>query len=620
MTAVMRPLTRAEIGARILRLPQDQQAHALRCLKALGPALDRKGAKAQATRDVVRRRGYVGDPWAYFRDIFGLSLSNQQDEVLALLQKHAKILIPSANNVGKTFLLAGWGVYRLDAVAALEDEETGEQEQGAKLLLPGPDHPTIFATIYAKMLTLARRAELRGHLMPGVRSERSVLWQVRPEWDIEAFSPPSRVTQQIAHTASGRHHRNQVALIEEGQGVPESTWGAVEGMCSSEGNQVASSFNPTEPVGPAFQRARSGSYKVIHLSAFDHPNVRQRKSVIPGAIDFIVVDSRVRDQCQMRGAWPGTALQAEHNDFVYALSVLDAPEHGARTDGVLGHPDAVPNVYRPGPRFTAQVLGQWPASSESGLFNASDVDAAMQRWALTRDPNSLPDNVGVDPAREGGDDPTAAPRWGAPADVLLRAYSEAQKVSQAAIDLLRSTRRARVGTIRVLRRGKGPEIATRLAALFPGSPFTIDEGGVGTSPLDYLVTVLHRACVAVSFAESPLTPPVPDEPWCENMRTQLYVRASMLVHRGLVDIPNDPLLREELLAHSVLESSKVVEKLDRRTNQTIKVREPSVLLIPKDEIKKLIGRSPDRSDCFVLSVFNRPIVTHTVQQTKFRVR
>lgn len=616
-----RPLTRAEIGARILRLPEDQQAHALRCLKALGPALERRGAKAQAQRDYRQRRRYAGDPAAYFADILGLTLTKQQEDVLEQLVTWPKVLIPSGNNLGKTFILGAWAVYRFDAVAALEDAETGEREQGARILLPGPDHDTVFQTVYAEMLSLARRAELRGHLMPGERSIKSVTWSVREKWNVEAFAPARRVEQKVSHTASGRHHRNQVALVEEGQGVSEATWGAVEGMCSSDGNQIISSFNPTEPIGAAFQRARSGSYRVIHLSAFNHPNVRERRLVIPAAVDFKVIDARVRNECQDRGPFPGTPAQDEHHDFLYALPTIDMPEMGARKDGQLGHPSASLRVYRPSGRFTAQVFGKWPASSESGLFNAGDVDAAMARWATTRDPATVPDNVGVDPAREGGDDPTAAPRWGDSADALLRLYAQAQKVSQAAIDMLRATRRARVGTVRIFPRGKGPEIATRLAAIFPGSPFTIDEGGIGASPLDYLTSVLHRQAVGVSFAETPLDRTSDDEPWSENMRTQLYVRAAMLTHRGLVDIPNDALLREELLAHSVLDKAKVVEKLDRRTNRTIKVREPSVLLIPKDEIKKMIGRSPDRADAFVLSLFNRPIVPHqVVQQTKFRHR
>jgi hypothetical protein len=156
--------------------------------------------------------------------------------------------------------------------------------------------------------------------------------------------------------------------------------------------------------------------------------------------------------------------------------------------------------------------------------------------------------------------------------------------------------------------------------LFPHSPFTIDEGGVGSSPLDYLTSVLHRDCDGVSFAEKTLPRTSQDEPWCENMRTQLYVRAAMLTNRGLVDMPNDPLLREELLAHSTFETSKVVEEIDPRTNRAIKVREPGVGLIPKDDIKKMIGRSPDRADAFVLALFSRPIVHHTIQQTTFRVR
>lgn len=612
--------SRSEIAARILKLPPDKQAAAIRCVKALEPALKRKGARSQATRDYLQRRKYVGDPWAYFADIFGVTLTKQQDAVVERLLTVPKLLIPSGNNLGKTFLLAGWGVYRFDAVAALEDSETGQREQGAQILLPGPDHETVFRTVYAEMLALALRAEARGHLMPGERSDKSVTWQVRAKWHVEAFAPAQRVRNDVAHSASGRHHRNQIALIEEGQGVPEPTWAAVEGMCSSDGNQIVSSFNPTNPVGSAFQRSRSGSFATIHLSAFDHPNVKKRALVIPAAVDFKVIDGRVRDQCQDRGPYPATPVEPEQKDFVYAVPSTNASEHGPRADGRPGHPDAQLRVYRPSARFTAQVLGEWPATSESGLFNAGDVDAAMLRWSRSPDPATIPDNVGVDPAREGDDDPAAAPRWGESASSLLRAYKEAQNVNQAAIDQLRQTRRCRIGNIRILPRGKGPEVATRLAALFPASPFAIDEGGVGTSPFDYLATVLQRQCTAVSFAETPLDV-LPGEPYSENMRTQLYVRLSMLVARGLVDLPNDPLLREELLAHATEESSKVITKRDPRTNETVKVREPAVALIPKDDIKKMIGRSPDRADACVLAVFSRPMpAVGTWQVGKFRVR
>jgi hypothetical protein len=606
-----------------MALPEHERARAMLNLKAINKRTENlRGVRSQASRDVNHRRGYAmrNDPWGYIHDILGWELSQQENDVLDALVKHSRVLVPSANNCGKTFTLAAYGIYRFDAVAALEDPNTGDREQGARILLPGPDHDTVFQTLYSEMLTHARRAESRGHLMPGERSDRSVLWQVRPKWNMEAFSPPARVQEQVTHKASGRHHRNQVALIEEGQGVPEPVWRAAEGMCSAAGNQIISTFNPTEPIGPAYMRARTGAYHVQHLSAFDHPNVIERKLVIPPAVDFKVVDARVRVDCRDRGPFPGTPIEPEHHDFVYALAEPNAREVGARSDGYRGHPHGKLRVYRPGGTFTAQVLGQWPQSAEDSLFNPAAIDASMARWRESQDPTTPPDRVGVDVAREGKDDAAAAPSWGATAESILRAWFDAELRGPLAMANIRVNRRIRIGEIRVLPKGDGVDIARHLIQLFPRSPFNVDETGVGSSPLDHLRRVLHRDVFGVAFG-SAATPPITDaEPWSENLRTQLYVRLALLVNRGLVDLPDSPTLREELLAHSLHHGDKTFERLDRRTNQTVKERVPSVALLPKDKIKKLIGRSPDLAEACVLSVFGRPPVPVGVSQSTFKVR
>lgn len=553
------------------------------------------GVKAQARRRPDERRGYADDPLAYFFDVLGWELTAQQEAALDLVHCHPRVLLPSANNMGKTFVLGGYGVFRIDAVAALEDDYRDLPEQGGRVLLPGPDHPTIFATVYDSMLEHAGRAERRGHLMPGVRSHRSVNWRVREGWTVEAFSPPKKVGQNVAHTASGRHHQNQVALIEEGQGVPESLWLATEGMCSSQGNKVVSSFNPTEPIGPAYQRARGGAYRVLHLDAFEHPNLTEREYVVPGAVDYLTIDARVRSECRDRGRYPSTVPDEEMGDFLYALAPLDTPERGPRDDGVLGHPDGEIHIYRPSPTFTAQVRGRWPESADTGLFDPGAWDKAVERWRRRTPPADEPDRVGLDCARRGSDDSCAVPAWGDDADTLLRAFAVAQQERRGAVDKLRGTRRAYVGECRILQKGDGPDVASQASRLFPHSPFNVDEGGVGASAFDHLNRVLGRQAAPVSFAASP-PEPTPGEPWSENLRTAMYVRAARLVNLGLVDVPDDPLLREEILAHELIPRSRTVGRKKR------KERKPSVLLLSKDDVKEKIGRSPDRADGFVLSL------------------
>lgn len=550
-------------------------------------------------RDPLQRRKYAGDPWAYARDICGWKLTGQQEQALDLIEKCDRLLVPAGNNIGKTFVLALYLMYRMDAVAALEDKERGLEEQGGRILLPGPDHATIFATVYAEMLEHAARAERRGYLMPGRRSEQSVLWRVRPRWEVEPFSPKQRVAQTVAHSAAGRHHRNQIALIEEGQGVEEQVWRGVEGMCSAAGNKVISSFNPTESRGAAYTRATSGSYRVLHLSAFDHPNIVERRPVVPDAVDFHVIDTRVRHDCRDRGPYPRVRIVRERGDFYYSLPPRGARERGPREDGIPGHPAGKVRVYRPNGAFIAQVLGRWPKASELTLFDPESWDEAVARWRRRRPKKGAPDMLGLDVAREGDDETSGAPRWGEDAETLLLDYAAIREAGDEGLKAFRRLRRQVIGEIITFPPGKGPETARAVAAVFPGCPWAVDEGGVGASVLDHAVAVLGLEAIGVSFAATPPRP-TPGESWSENLRTAMYVRAALMVAAGLVDVPPDPLLREEALAHEVEPRARTVLAPERGPG--VKVRKPSVLLIEKKKVKKRIGRSPDRMDAFVLGI------------------
>lgn len=598
------PLTKRQLAARILTLPPEQQCAAVEAFAKLyrGGADEPRGTRSQAFRDPEARRKYVGDPWAYFRDILGVVLAPEQEEALALIQRSSRVLLPSANNVGKTFLLGGYGVYRMDAVAALEGD--GVPEQGGRILLPGPDHRTIFATIYSEMLALAHRAETRGHLMPGRRSENSVLWRVGPKWEVEPFSPQALTNQEVRHSASGRHHRNQVALIEEGQGVDAPLWRGAEGMCSSEGNKIISSFNPTEPVGPAYERARTGAYDVFHLSAFRHPNVLERAAAIPAAVSVNTIDARVRTETRERGPYPKVQPEPDRHDFVYALPPEDAEERGPREDGHLGHPDGELRVYRPESTFIAQVLGQYPETSQVGLFDGASWAAAVERWRQEPDPDEPPDRVGLDVSRSGEDETIGAPAWGDTAEALLRAYLDAFDTGPDTLAGLLETGRARVGELEVIPKGDGVDVAQATVDRFGKVPMNVDDGGVGSSPLDHLRRVLGVEAEGVSFAATPPLPMRPGfVPYCENVRTWMYVTAAKVVRLGLADVPDDPLLRAELMAHWLENKTRTVDVIDGR-GRTVKKRMPSVLLCDKEELKKKIGRSPDRADAFVLSLFD----------------
>lgn len=164
--------------------------------------------------------------------------------------------------------------------------------------------------------------------------------------------------------------------------------------------------------------------------------------------------------------------------------------------------------------------------------------------------------------------------------------------------------RVRVGELRIAPKGDGPTAARYIAKDFRDCPWNVDvTGGIGASIHDHAKQVLHIDSHEVSFSSSPPSR-LPEEPYCENVRAALYIRASMLVNRGLADVPDDPILREEVMAAELVHGTRTAEV--QENGRTIKKRMPSVRILDKDEIRKKIGRSPDRADSFVLSLWGVP--------------
>lgn len=565
-----------------------------------GPEAILRASAPPSGRPAESRRRYARDPHGYCRDILGERLTDQQERALDFLTaptdgRSARRLIPSATAVGKTRLLSNVVLWRWDAVSAVLD--SAGLEQGCIVLLGGPSYDSIFHTIYAAILSAAARAEANGHPMPGRRSERKVSWSCGPHWFMRAIAPAPDSQKTVSHRASGHHGPNMIAVLEEVAGLRLDVWTAIEGGFSAAGNDVLCPFNATEAAGPAYVRATDGSYEVLHLSAFDHPNVRTRTSVVPAAVSHRTIDDRVKAETVDRGRVGDIEPDPAHHDFVYALPPAGAPDApGPRPDGIPGHPAGEPRVYRPGPLLTAQVLGDFPATSSTGLFDPAAVTNAMKRWRERQPPPGPPDRLGFDCAREGSDDSAVAPAWGPPSYALLRAMRDARAGGdiEGAVDrVIESLGRVYVGEISVAPKGDGPDVATWAARRFPDSPAAIDDGGVGASVLDYWRRVLGRKCRAISFGGRPDSP-LPDERRPINLRTQLYVRAAELVRLGLVDLPPDEALREELMAHRL-------DYLDLSAGPK-KGKAAAVALSSKDDVKKEIGRSPDRADAVVLGL------------------
>lgn len=569
---------------------------------ALGPVIGKEEAQAKAAsvaHGVVSRRraeqerkkasAYV--PWREY----GLPPTLRWERVVSVEelppQMTVAIEVPGYETYlgdfyeHNTHLLAAVGVWWMDAVGAQPNEEG--REQGALWIMTAPDASTVDSTIWARALEHMTRAERNGYRMPGWFSDKSVLWRVRAEdWFIEKLSPPKRVGQEQQHGAAGRHHANLLITIDEGPGVDAARYRAAEGMASGLNNKIIVAGNPTELSGPFVEKAESGEYVVIRIGAFTHPNVVERREVIPGgAINHKTTDVRVKTWCFDRGEFSdGNLPDPKFHDFLYRLHPDVGTERASSmaeprpatdvldVDGleyhVLGHADAPIHVFRPDSRFLPTVLGEFPLERSGGLFPTAYIDRAFEDWLkfsktadfreLERQPYS---KVGVDPAEEGGDSPMVAPLW--------------KRGGKYVCDRIRD-----------VPRGLDYEIAGHAFQRGGRAPlYVVDSIGVGSGVATRLDTDWGCRVERFKASEGAYNDEDAGEPEFANKRAAAYWRASILLKERKIMMPPDSELKEELRAHGY------------------ENRGGKILITPKKAIRKILGRSPDKCDSLIMALF-----------------
>ncbi|HHW14931.1 MAG TPA: hypothetical protein GXX28_08380, partial [Firmicutes bacterium] len=211
------------------------------------------------------------------------------------------------------------------------------------------------------------------------------------------------------------------------------------------------------------------------------------------------------------------------------------------------------------PAYQARVLGEFPAEAEDTLIPLAWIEAAMARWEET--PETLPAELGVDVARFGSDKSVIAPRRG-----------------------------RRILPVEVYAKQDTMETAGRVIAAcrsLGATKVKVDVIGLGAGVVDRL-SEQGLPVVGVNVAETAMDPErfsdLRSELWW-NLRERL--NPDPKANTDPIALPPD----DELLA----DLSGVKYKITSRGQIRVE---------PKDEMKKRLGRSPDRADAVVLAVAN----------------
>ena len=218
--------------------------------------------------------------------------------------------------------------------------------------------------------------------------------------------------------------------------------------------------------------------------------------------------------------------------------------------------------------YQIRVLGNFPPEGANTVISLVLVDEAKARWA-----SLVPDGelvIGVDVAREGDDATVLQPVRGRKA-LAKRIYRSRDGVQVA-------------GFVAAMARDlRGPLEHGRIRV-------NVDTIGVGSSVVDQL-NYNHAAQIAVCAVN--VARSADDEDKFHNLRAQIHFGLRDWLAEG-GSFAEDPELEGELVAATF--------KFDARGRYQVE---------KKEEIKKRLGRSPDKSDALQLATFRGRFVTDT---------
>lgn len=525
--------------------------------------------------------------WPLFaKEALGVNLDADQIAILRSVQYNAMTSVVSGTARGKDYIAA---VAAVCFFYLTPKWEGGQLIESAKVALTAPTGRQVKDIMIAEVTGLINKAKSNGFNLSG-RMLADSLRGDDPNW----FLLGVKADEHRHEAWTGFHADHVLFVVTEASGISDSTFNAIEGNLQNDGRLLLA-FNANKLTGYAANSLASSRFNSFRLDCLNAPNVVNHNKIldgevkrIPGQVDYKWVEDKVNAWC--------TPISEEdinegEGDFIW-------------NDG---------QAYKPNDVFRIKVRGMFPKEGEDMLIPRYWVDLAFERWRewdRKSKGGKLPEfnpiaslRLGVDVAAEGSDNNAMAYRY----DWLISkiqawtSKGEETNLPELTGKVAAILKKSKKGIALIDTIGVGAGIYQSLK--------TMDEVDDGEVPDLEQMTMQGRSTRYISVsrrvfsAKSSFMVDYRDKPYVDE-RTGVIemLNARSYMHWALREwlnplnktgaaLPPDDLLKEEITS----------VKWSLRGNGKLQIEE-------KAEIKKRIGRSPDRLDAVLLTFFkNRPV-------------
>ena len=232
---------------------------------------------------------YENDPDGFIKDILGVELWDKQLEVIRELIDKPRVAVRSGHGVGKSFVVSCAVLWWLYARKGL-------------VITTAPTWNHVEGVLWREINSIAFKSLVP---LPGqaYQTER----RINNQWYAMGLSTNTPSAFQ------GIHHPRLLVVLDEAPGVNEQVHLEIRTLATDPQNCILMIGNPTITSGSFYDAFRHPEiWTLQHISCLDHPNVKERKQLIPGAVSWQWVE-------EARGTW------GEGHPFWYSRVLGDFP-------------------------------------------------------------------------------------------------------------------------------------------------------------------------------------------------------------------------------------------------------------------------------------------------------
>ena len=318
------------------------------------------------------------EDWCLFaKEVLHARLDEEQKAILRAVQTEKMVAVASGTARGKDYIAAVAAVCFMYLTPRWD--KAGNLVKNTKVAMTAPTDRQVGNIMVPEVRRLYRKAGC----LPG----RLVGHDIRTRYE-EWFLTGFKAGDDNQEAWSGFHAVNTMFVVTEASGISEITYAAIEG--NLQGNsRLLLVFNPNTTTGYAAKAMKSSRFKRFRLSSLNAENVKSRREIIPGQVNYEWVKDKVETWC--------TPIQeTDYNEG----------EGDFQWEG---------RWYRPNDLFRVKVLGMFPKVSEDCLIPYEWLELAFNRWRELnaqgfRTAKSC--KLGMDVAGMGRDSSILVPRFG----------------------------------------------------------------------------------------------------------------------------------------------------------------------------------------------------------------